>query len=354
MLVASPLNPVQNNVHQAIRLFRHSKRSEWGLAALMWEHDGKRGYRFDDGTERVFKEGFYHLFESAPTVGDAAEKLLAAVHRERVEQAEARGSADALPVRGPSLPELVAVLREEYPEGLADASWASKRRGAGVKRRAKRHRDAAIHDAAAMLGREALDELLEGDRVEVIVQRFVDVLGATDLVTSKQLEVLRRATPTRALGRALRDLVHEPDPEGERFDAVLRLLARSPGGRPSWSLMTAMRAVVSPHDDVCIRPSVFFDALRVVSPSQAKKVSPQGGQYNRLAALARELCDRLREAGEEARDLLDVYDFIWETRRPAAEPVLARVRQRMAMAPETAPAPGAADADGGEPAAEAA
>lgn len=332
MLVASESTPSLNAVPAVIRLFRHSMRADWGLAAIVWEREGKRGYRFEDGSERVFKEGYFHLFESAPAVGEAAEKLLASIHRDRVEAAKGgKKTASALPVQGPALEELIAVFHEEYPGGFADAEWVSKRRGEGVKRRAKRHRKAALEQAASLLAREALDERIAAADAEGVIQRVVDVLGATDLVTNKQLEVLTKARPTPALAQALRDLMHEPDPDGIRFDDVLKLLVRSPGGNPSWSLMTAMRAVVDPHNDVCVRPSVFFDAVRVVSPSQAKKVSPQGGQYNRLAAIARDLRQRLCDAGEVPRDMLDVYDFVWETCRPAAEPVLARVRQRAAL-----------------------
>lgn len=334
MLVANESNPSSNATDGLIHLYRHSKRTDWGLAAVMWEREGKRGYRFEDGNERVFKEGYYHLFESAPALGAAAESLLASIHRDRMADAAGGRSSSALPVRGPELEELVAVFHEEYADGFADAKWASKHRGEGVKRRAKRHRDVALREAAELLGREVLDARIEAGDHEEVIRRLVTVLGATDLVTKKQLEVLHRAAPTAVLARALRDLMHEPDLEGVRFDAVLKLLARSPGGNPSWSLMTAIRAVVDPQNDACIRPSVFFDAVRVVSPSQARKVSPQGGQYNRLAAIARDLRERLRALGEMPRDMLDIYDFIWATCRPAAAPVLARVRQRAAEAAE--------------------
>ena len=66
------------------QLFRHCKREDWGLAVLLWEREGKRGYRFEGGHERTFKEGYYHLFESASAVGDAAEKLLASLAVEAV------------------------------------------------------------------------------------------------------------------------------------------------------------------------------------------------------------------------------------------------------------------------------
>lgn len=330
MLVVSESSSPAGSIASVIRLFRHSKCEQWGLAAVVWEHEGKRGYRFDDGSERVFAEGYYHLFESAPAIGEAAEKLLAIIHRERAEAARGGSSKDALPVQAPALEELIAVLHEDYPQGFSDPKWLAKHRGQGVKRRAKRHRDALLADAASKLSRDAMGRMIEAGEHEALLQLVGDVLAASDLVTKKQLEVLRRARPSRALAEALRVMMHEPDPDGIHFDDVLKLLVRSPGGNPSWSLMSALRVVSDPHNDMCMRPSVFFNAVRVVSPSQARKVSPQGGQYNRLVAIARQFRDQLRDAGEEPRDMLDVYDFIWTTCRPAADKVLARVRQRAA------------------------
>ena len=36
------------------RLYRHSKRKQWGFAVLAWEKEGKRGYQFEDGELRVW------------------------------------------------------------------------------------------------------------------------------------------------------------------------------------------------------------------------------------------------------------------------------------------------------------
>ena len=44
-------------------VFRHTKKTEWGLATLQWERDEKKCFRFEDGTERVFSLEFCHLLE---------------------------------------------------------------------------------------------------------------------------------------------------------------------------------------------------------------------------------------------------------------------------------------------------
>lgn len=333
MLVAQDSNSNARAVKAAPTVVhQHEKRPEWGLAALVWERDGKRGYRFEDGSERTFQEGYYHLLVPRPAVGDAAEKLLASVRRERAQRtsAGAAGSAVAAAPRvpAPTLGQLVAVLHELFPKGFGDPKWLLHRRGDAAPRRAKRHRAPALAEAATRLGREALDELLtQGNAVEVL-RRAHEVLAATDLVTATQLHPLARATPSLTLARAIRDLLHEPDPEGVCFDRAAAQLVRASGRPPAWPLLTGLRALVRPQHDVCIRPSVFFDAVQVVAPHRARKAAPQGAAYEGLAAVARELLGQLRAAGEAPADLLDVHDFIWETCRPSAAPLLERVRLR--------------------------
>src|SRR5690606_26156746 len=73
MFTVTDSNPTPGPQAQSV-VYQHTKRAQWGLAALVWERDGKRGYRFEDGSERVFREGFYHLLEPRPAVGETAEK----------------------------------------------------------------------------------------------------------------------------------------------------------------------------------------------------------------------------------------------------------------------------------------
>ena len=309
-------------------LYRHCKREDWGLAVVVWERDGKRGYRFEGGRERTFKEGYYHFFEPVAAVDDAAERLLASLIPEPTADPAAARRARRAAV--PTLSELVEVFHEEYPGGFGDPLWVSRVRGEGVSRRAKRHRQAAIAAAAERLGKDVLDGLLAAGDASEVVRRALAVLEATDLVTKAQLRPLRTAAPTMDLARALRDLVHEPDVDGSHFDRLVRLLGRAPEGKPSWPLLTALRALVDPKGDVFVRSSVFRSMAEVITPSLSRRVRPHGGYYNRCVAMARDLRDQLAAMGEPARDLLDVHDFIWTVCRPAAAKVLARVRQRSA------------------------
>ncbi|MEM7155839.1 MAG: hypothetical protein AAF799_23515 [Myxococcota bacterium] len=321
-------NPTPTSTTATPQLFRHCKREDWGMAVLLWEREGKRGYRFEGGDERTFKEGYYHFFQPTAAIGDAAERLLASLAVEaKADPATARRAKRAAT---PTLVELIAVFHEEYAGGFGDAAWTSKVRGVGARRRAKKHREAAVAHAAELLAKEALDGLLASNDAAAVVERAVTVLKATDLVTKTQLAALASAAPTMGLAKALRDLMYEPDVDGAHFDRLARMLGRSPEGKVSWPLMTALRAVVDPAGDVVVRPSVFRAMAEVVMPSLSRRVRPHGGYYNRYVAMVRDLRDALVERGEAPRDLLDVYDFMWTVCRPAAAKVLVRVRQQAA------------------------
>ncbi|MEM9459934.1 MAG: hypothetical protein AAGF11_37510 [Myxococcota bacterium] len=354
-LDANP-RPTSEPTNTPPTLFRHCRREDWGLAIVVWEHDGKRGYRFEGGDERTFKEGYYHLFKPQAAVGDAAERLLASLASESAADPAVGSAVDPAAARRarraamPTLTELVAVFREEYPGGFGDPRWAQRVRGEGSSRRAKRHREAAIAEASTLLDKQALDGLLaEGDAAEV-VRRAIAVVAATDLVTKAQLEALRSMTPTIPLASALRDLVHEPDVDGVHFDRLAGMLARAPRGKPSWPLLTALRALSDPKGDVYVRPTVFRAMAEIVTPSLSRRVRPHGGYYNRCVAMVRDLREQLATLGEPARDLLDVSDFIWTVCRPAAAKVLARVRQRAASveAPVEAPVETSVESSGAE------
>src|SRR5690606_41800738 len=57
----------------------------------------------------------------------------------------------------------------------------------------------------------------------------------------------------------------------------------------TWPLLTGLRSLVQPQDEVCIRPSVFFEMVHVVSPVRIRKSNPNGSTLRHLSAVAREL-----------------------------------------------------------------
>jgi hypothetical protein len=317
-----------------IALFRHCKRTRWGVAALLWERDGKRAYQFSDGKLRVFKQGFYHLFESAAPPGDGSAK---AVRRlARLARADDLSEAAHLP----TLRDQILLVRRRFPNGFAGDAWRKQYRGVGARKRLKRHRDPAISEAH-QLSAERLDPLIASFAWPEIHARLVAVLQASNLVPATQLRKLEALAPSRELALALRGWVvaasgqleivacepgereHDDDApvtnseEAElerRFNHLVRLL----GAAGTWPIVTAIAGLLAPTQHTCVRPSVYEVQGKMLLPNFQVGKHPRYPGYRQHLHVAQTVFDELEHAGLHPHDLLDVYDFVWETLRPAA------------------------------------
>lgn len=312
-------------------LYRHTKKKEWGLALLAWEQDGKRGYRFEDGEVRVFKEGYYDLLEEVDAPADQSSPLLAELDRQQRRADKAAGNEPAI-----TFEEQLGVFLEQFPEGFGSKEWLEKHRGQGG-RRLKRHRDSAIAQAQKDLSAEAIDAALASGDLASVQKAALDVVENTDLVTKSQLDPLKRATPTEDFIRTLRNLLYGENEIGVRFDAFCRELATNSGRPPSWPLVTAVPSLVQPKDFICIRPSVFKTQADASSVTVRGTKTPSSRSYGGFLEMAADLRDQLTAAGHPPRDYLDLYDFIWVTLRPSSQEILEKVRvtlqkQRLAEA----------------------
>jgi hypothetical protein len=299
-----------------VHLVRHRKRGDWGVAALLWERDGKRGYQFADGKLRVFKEGFYHLFESAPAPGDGSAKVVCRLAR--LARAEELTEATRLP----TLRDQITMFHRWFPEGFGDAAWIRKHRGAGKRKRLKRHRDPAIEDARR-LGAEQLERLIDARDWPAVSERLRAVVGCSNLVPSAHVERLGQLELGREHAQALRAWIVGHDDEAEverRFNHLTRLLG--PAG--TWPVVTCIRGLLDPEHHTCVRPSAFAVQAKMLLPNFVFADRPRYGAYQRYLHVVESVRDELESADLQPRDLLDVHDFIWETLRPSVRAELLR------------------------------
>jgi len=308
--VTAPARAAESDV----RLFRHSRRQRWGVAALLWERDGKRGYQFSDGKLRVFKAGFYHMFEAAAPPGDGSATAIRRLVR--LARADDVTAATRLPI----LRDQITLFRRSFPEGFHGEAWMKKHRGVGARRRLKRHRDPAISEAHR-LSAEALAPVIERRDWEAVHERLVAVAGCSNLVPGAQIKQLEALAPTRELAVALFEWVsgHE---DGTELDRRFNYLVRQLGGAGTWPTITAIGALLEPDNHTCVRPSVFAVQAKMLLPNFSLAKRPRHQGYQRYVHVAKIVYDELEVAGLAPRDLLDVYDFIWETLRPAAREAL--------------------------------
>lgn len=306
------------------RLYQHSKRKQWGFAVLAWERDGKRGYQFEDGELRVFAEGFYKLLHEANCPPDQEAKLRAKLGRHGSKGADGKARERKL-----TFEEQLQVFLTEYPGGFADQAWKDGHRGEGASRRLKRHRDAATADAQEQLSREALDELIAAGNHAEVVRRIVEMVHATDLVTRAQAEPIAAAAPSPAFSAGLRDYLYGSGELEPRFDEFCRLLLEAGRKQVSWPLVSSIGALVLPHAHVAVRPTVLAKQASWAYPRLRYSSKAEGRVYTRILNMAITVRDTLTEAGYPPKDMLDVYDFMQVTLRPAAAKILEEVRFRL-------------------------
>jgi len=302
-------------------LYHHTKRPEWGLAIVAWERPEKRAYQFQDGQLRVFKDGFYQFLEEVDLPADQSAEVLASLGRAlgRSEKSRASGTRKATALI--PLSAQIAYFREQFPEGFGDEAWLSGKRGSGAPRRLKRHRDPAVAQAREALDKGVLDDLIAKDEHIKIIEALLAVLTKTDLVSTVKLAPLSNLAEDRQapVAEALRDLLYGDGaivPRLTRFNSWL--------AKGSWELVTAPLGLVHPDVHICVRQNVFKQQAQWMAPRMVHSTKPDGPGYERYLSMVGSIAEKLTAEGMPPRDLFDVFDFCYETLRPAVRASLAK------------------------------
>lgn len=298
-------------------LFRHKKRPEWGVAILAYEREHHRAYQFEDGRLRKLKDGYYSLMEPAVDVRGSPTALVEGLRT----AIRTQGDEPAPPSQKAVAPfsAQVELFQRMYPGGFSDPAWIDDhRRGAG--RPLKRHRDPVVAEAQEALGQGPLDLLIEGDRPGDIAEIVVEIFSRTTLVPLKYVKQLRQADEDqrRALGAVIPPLLHGDGSFRLRFKRYLAVLRDILGTRPPWRLATALPALMFPAEHVCVRRSSFLRQAGSIAPRARYTEMARVQSYENFRRVAEAVAKRLRDAGHEPKDLLDVHDFIWATLRKSA------------------------------------
>ncbi len=309
--LAEPLEP-------EVSAFRHVSKPEWGAAVLAWEVAGKRGYQFEDGRLRVFKEGYYHLLEPTLLPPERGAVLLAQV-------ATAPKPGDGVSARKPTGPRItldrqIEHLLINYPGGFAAEPWRQDHRDRD-DHALKRHREPALERARRELSREQLDQWLREPGCQEGWAALQALLSGTDLVPTAEAKRLARGSAQAGpILERLRDLLWTTTAEPELFDRWVDALGRGLGRSPTWPLATAPAALVHPQEHACVRPAALTSQAAGLIPALTLRLGkrPTAGAYYRARDVVTRVRDQLTEHGVPPADLLDVTDFIWATLRPAA------------------------------------
>lgn len=324
-------------------LFNHTARKDWGVAVLVREEGGKRAYVFEDGEERTMASGYHQLMRRVeqPSVDQRAfyERQRAVLARR--EKASASPSASD----GRSFLDQLEQLHEKFTAGLLDAKWVAEMRGEGVAERAPRHRTALVAEARERLTPAALDPLFKAQSYAQVWDTVLSVLSHTDLAPAAQLKKPKgvKEDAMKALALAVRELLHGAAPYDQRFEGFLTAFQAAYGEAARWELATAVIAVYSPNEHVCVHPAAFKQQVKVMGGRGSAPTRASTAGYTRFLSVARLVANKLTEQNQEPRDLLDVYDFIRLTSGSATKArVPAKPRAKAAAA---APAADESDSD---------
>ena len=306
-------------------LYQHAVKTEWGLAILAWERDGKRGYQFEDGKLRIFKDGYFDklvevdrsLAETEDVVADLSRQL--GRTENRLERKEAGVSGKPLL----SFEDQLSIFSSLFPQGFDDPKWISDVRGEDASRRLKRHRQPAISDAQTKLDAETMTRLVTSEDYDTICDLLSEVFAGTDLVATKRAKAIAKLKDTdkRLVSTHAYELLYGEDHFEVRFSRWVRIL-RSVFGKTSWQLATVLPALSEPAKHVCVRPSSFREQAAWMAPRLKMASRPDARLYMRLVEMADTVRQKLEDNSLVPRDLMDVYDFMWTTLRPAARKVL--------------------------------
>lgn len=320
--IATVTSADQTPTTKVTPLVRHSRRDSWGRAIMVWEREHKRGYQFEDGEVRVFAEGYYGLLEPARKPDPLLRNQLMQQAREsglleRTQKGRKSGGKSSGPK--PTVADQITLFSNEFVAGFRDEEWVKAYRSRD-KGRIKRLRDPAIADAKQRLSKADLDACIEAGRYGDVFARVVEVLGKTDLVTKKQLEIFENLEVDRDLAVAMRDYLHDVRTgELEPMARLRRDLARFGVRKIAWTVLTAPRALLHPDDHMCVRPSMVRAQAKNIMPRHAPGRQPNADDYARCLEVAMTVRKQLTEADLAPRDLFDVTDFMWSTLRPAVK-----------------------------------
>lgn len=294
-------------------LYSHRKRPQWGLAILAKRTRKKGRYLFQDGRMRAFPARFDHLLEPVDKPLDIATRVAGEL------SAQLDDGKAIKPVKRTdrvSFAEQITVFEQLFPQGFDDPGYVSRIRR--DTRRRKRQREPLMHDARALLGREALELAISAGNGVGVRDGVVELLGKCTVVRSRDRRPLENMPAAQCddFARSLYRLLYGESADFDRFTRYVAALDYDPEDRATWPLVTAVPAMVLPEAHIAVKRSVFRKQAAWMAPRLVVGKVPNAGKYRRVLNMAKAIRTRLEEAGHHPRDMWDIYDFVWITLRP--------------------------------------
>lgn len=278
---------------------------------------------FDHGGERKFVKSLATTLVpvtlSPSDLAALESKAMAHVSRAGVRTksvARARTSSAAAKARFASFAEQLAFFEKLFPEGFLGEAFTTQERGVLEAKGKAGYREAAI----ALAQKELSLESFENSDAQALFEGARKVLQATTMVFPMEGSIPFAAIDAEsrtAAVEALKELLHGTGEYGDRLQAFAGAVGlKTKDGEPkavSWPFATIFCAYLRPEECVCVKPTAFASQAATFGMSVEKAQPVTASGYREFCEIATKTREELVAAGQEPRDLLDVYSFIWRT-----------------------------------------
>ncbi len=305
-------------------IFKHSNHPEWGPGVLLEEREGKMIIGFEQGGQRTFKKGqapgLTEMAELSSEDRAALDSLVRGRPAPRKASAKKNGKKPA-PRKGraaafPSPQAQVEWFAKAFEGGFEGEAFTKGERGELTAKGKKTYKAGAIRLAQEELSLARFDSATP----EELFDSAVRLLQATNIVFPQEGAIPFIALPAEKrpeVVASLRELLHgtgEYAQRVEKFAAGLKLVDKEGKSRETtWPLATLFGATFAPTQHVCVKPIAFAGQATILGMDVDTSKPVTAAKYAKLLAVAQTTEQKLREAGQAPRDLMDVYSFIHRT-----------------------------------------
>lgn len=315
--------------------FTHNKQPEWGIGLILQNLPDHWVLFFENGGEKKLLKKVADSMLSPAKLDANALAALTARASGRKPKAAPKPTGGLIKKKVPrgagprfaTFADQLATFEKLYPGGFAGEAYAKNERGV-----AENNDDGDKEYGIALAQKTLSKEAFASGTTDSLYDAALAVLKATTIVFPIEgaipFKTLQGADREAAVN-AIKDLLHGGGDYGERiakFATALQLKdSKGVAKKVTWPLATVWAALLDPKTFTAVKPTAFAGQGQTVGVTVDKSAPLNGEGYSKFLEVVKKTQDALVAAGQQPRDLLDVYTFIWRTHadKPAEVPVAA-------------------------------
>lgn len=300
-------------------VFRNETQPEWGNGLVVEDQPDKWVLMFEHGGRKLFKKAMAKTLVPVTLDPGALVSLQTKVLGRHAARAAGLGKPrkpQKTAALFASFEEQLKFFEKQFPGGFEGDRFLTEERGVPGATGKVGYKKAAIALAQEHLSAEAFRTATPAELFESAKR----VLASTNIIFP-----IEGAIPFRgiiefdrpAMLEGLKELLHGTGEYGtrlEHFAAAVTLKDKTgKGKRPSWPLATAFGALYAPTEYCCVKPTAFAAQATTFGQAIEKTQPVTAVGYRQFFEVATLTQKKLKAAGQNPKDLVDVYSFIWRT-----------------------------------------